>query len=313
MLVVISSALLPAVVTLFLGYLAAWRGDFGATEAAMLNRMVMNYALPLSLFAGTMAIPRTDLFADVPMALAVTACMVMAFFVVLAIARFICRHDLSTSTLEALVIAMPAIPFVGATVIGTLLGSDKATLPVTAGTLAMNLLLAPLALMLLALGARGSVADASRLSMPSIILSTLREPVVWAPLLAFVFILCGADLPRPLGHALLLLGHGSAGVALFATGIVMFTRRVSFTATIAVNVAARMILAPAAAWGLLCLSGQSPAVVRDVVVMMALPAAALSVIFAVRFKTAEQEMSSTLFFANLVAPFTLGAFIWLSA
>jgi malonate transporter len=46
----IVSALLPVVVTLMLGYVAGWHRDFDGKHAAILNRMVMLYALPLNLF-----------------------------------------------------------------------------------------------------------------------------------------------------------------------------------------------------------------------------------------------------------------------
>jgi predicted permease len=239
--------------------------------------------------------------------------MVGTFVVVLLAARYVLRRDLGTSALQALVVSMPAIPFVGATVLGSLVGDQQATLPVTAGTLAMNLVMAPLALILLAFGAADRGGSGAAPSGRSILLATLAEPVVWAPILAFALLLFGVGLPPAASQSLLLLGHVAAGVALFATGIVMFSRKVSLTPMVALNVFGRMILAPAGVWGLLSLSGLSHAPVREVVIMMALPAAALSVIFAVRFKTAEQEMSSTLFFANLLAPFSLGAFIWLSA
>jgi hypothetical protein len=36
----------------FINFFAAWHHDFGAAQASVLNRMVMLYALPMSLFAG---------------------------------------------------------------------------------------------------------------------------------------------------------------------------------------------------------------------------------------------------------------------
>jgi malonate transporter and related proteins len=44
--------LLPIVVTLVLGFFAAWHKDFSTDQASVMNRMVMLYALPMSLFAG---------------------------------------------------------------------------------------------------------------------------------------------------------------------------------------------------------------------------------------------------------------------
>ena len=54
MLNTILSALLPMVVTFLLGFVAAWHHDFVTKDASVLNRMVLVYAVPLALFAGSL-------------------------------------------------------------------------------------------------------------------------------------------------------------------------------------------------------------------------------------------------------------------
>ena len=70
MLETILGALLPMVVTFLLGFVAAWRGDFGPKDAAILNRMVLLYAVPLLLFAGTVSKPRAELSQALPLLIA---------------------------------------------------------------------------------------------------------------------------------------------------------------------------------------------------------------------------------------------------
>jgi len=53
MLSTVLGALLPVVVTILLGFVAAWHHDFDAKQASTLNRMVLLYAVPMGLFAGT--------------------------------------------------------------------------------------------------------------------------------------------------------------------------------------------------------------------------------------------------------------------
>jgi hypothetical protein len=43
-----------------LGFIAGWHHDFDAKQAAILNRMVMLQALPLSLFAGMAGMARNQ-------------------------------------------------------------------------------------------------------------------------------------------------------------------------------------------------------------------------------------------------------------
>ena len=61
MLDTILSALLPMVFTFLLGFVAARRHDFGSKDASTLNRMVLLYAVPMALFAGTVTTSRAAL------------------------------------------------------------------------------------------------------------------------------------------------------------------------------------------------------------------------------------------------------------
>ena len=70
MLNTILSALLPIVVTFLLGFVAAWHHDFGPTDAPILNRMVLRYAVPLVLFVGTVSTPRAQLSHDITLFIA---------------------------------------------------------------------------------------------------------------------------------------------------------------------------------------------------------------------------------------------------
>ncbi|MGC1684198.1 MAG: AEC family transporter [Candidatus Acidiferrales bacterium] len=73
MLDIILSALLPMVVTFLLGFVAARRHDFGSKDAPTLNRMVLQYAVPLALFAGTVTTSRAALSKDIPLVIALCA------------------------------------------------------------------------------------------------------------------------------------------------------------------------------------------------------------------------------------------------
>jgi predicted permease len=70
MLNTVTGAFLPMVVTFLLGFVAAWRHDFGSMEASTPNRMVLLYALPLTLFAGTVTTSRAGLSQDIPLVIA---------------------------------------------------------------------------------------------------------------------------------------------------------------------------------------------------------------------------------------------------
>jgi malonate transporter and related proteins len=56
----ILGALAPIVVTLLLGFVAAWRHDFPATDVLVLNRMALQYAVPVTRFVSAIGTPRAD-------------------------------------------------------------------------------------------------------------------------------------------------------------------------------------------------------------------------------------------------------------
>ena len=119
------------------------------------------------------------------------------------------------------------------------------------------------------------------------------------------------DIPAVLRQSLVLLGKATGGAALFASGIILYSRRISFSLPVAVSTAARNLVVPAAVWGMLALVGLPCESSQEAVLAMAIPTSSVCVILAVQFQTAEQEMASTLFFSTVLSLPTMGVFIWL--
>jgi malonate transporter len=308
----IVSALLPVVVTLMLGYVAGWHRDFDGKHAAILNRMVMLYALPLNLFASMMGIPRHQILGQGSLAIAIFIGMVGTYAIVFVVARFLCGRDLMSSSLQALAIGGPAVPFIGVPVLSPLFGAASA-MPISVASLVMNLTEVPVTLMLLSagVGAKKDAAVGGGSPVASHLVHALREPVVWAPLLALALVVVGVKPVSPIQESLFLLGQ-STGVALFASGIVLFSRRVAISLPTGISVLIRNIIVPTAAWALLLGARIEPETTRKAVLTLAMPTASLCVFLAVQYQTAEQEMASTLFFSTILSVVTMGAFIWLT-
>ena len=84
---VILGALLPVIVTLALGMLAGWHRDEDTAAAEALNRMVLVYALPLALFAGTITVSRQELVSAWPLLAALLAGTVLPYLAALLTGR----------------------------------------------------------------------------------------------------------------------------------------------------------------------------------------------------------------------------------
>src|ERR1700723_2983578 len=154
MLNTILGALLPMVVTFLLGFIAAWRHDLGPKDASILNRRVFLYAVPLTLFAGTVTTSRTALSQDIPLVIALCLAIIGLYGVVFLFHRIIFRFPTSVSALNALTASAPAVPFVGPAVLGDLFGGLSAV-PIAIASLVINLTVVPVTILLLTFDSTG--------------------------------------------------------------------------------------------------------------------------------------------------------------
>src|SRR3984885_8264128 len=154
MLDTILSALLPMVFTFLLGFLAAQRHDFGSKDASTLNRMVLLYAVPMALFAGTVTTSRAALSRDIPLVIALCVGIIGLYGVVFLLCRVAFHMQVSTSALSALTASAPAVPFVGPAALGDLFGGLSA-IPIATGSLVINITVVPITMLLLAFEATG--------------------------------------------------------------------------------------------------------------------------------------------------------------
>ena len=192
------TALAPVVVTLLLGFAAAWHQDFGVKDAAVLNRMVLLYAVPVALFVGTVGTPRGALVQDVAFAVAMCVAIVGMYALVFLFFRFMLRFSLSESVLAALAASAPAAPFMGPAILGDLLGKASA-ISIAIASLVINLVVVPVTIFGLGLG-KPPVASTARPTghysgFSEKLLETLKQPMVWAPLLAFALVLSDVKIP----------------------------------------------------------------------------------------------------------------------
>jgi hypothetical protein len=316
------------VVTFLLGFVAAWRHDFGSKDASTLNRMVLQYAVPLALFAGTVMTSREALSQDIPLVIALCVAIIGFYCVVFLFCRFILGMQVSTGALAALTASAPAVPFVGPAVLSDLLGGLSA-IPIAAASLVINLTVVPVTILLLALDStgRGSQKIAPALgeqehSAPSPrskasvfagkIVETVQEPIVWAPVLAFLIVLGGFRIPELIVHSLFLLGHASGGVALFACGIVLASGKIKFNRNIVLFVCLKNIMQPALVLGGLRWIGYGNPVVSEAVLTTAIPTMPIVIMFAMQYRVAQAEAASAVFLSVMGSIFSMAIFIALT-
>ena len=100
MLETVLGATLPVVASVLLGFVAGWRHDENPSTANPINTMVLRYALPLSLFAATVATPRAQLLAQGPLARILIIALVVP--VAFAFVQYMISRNMTASALQAL-------------------------------------------------------------------------------------------------------------------------------------------------------------------------------------------------------------------
>jgi hypothetical protein len=315
-------------VTFLLGFVAAWRHDFGSKDASTLNRMVLLYAVPLALFAGTVTTSRAALAQDISLVIALCVAIVGFYGVVFVFSRLVFRMQVSTSALAALTASAPAVPFVGPAVLGDLFGGLSA-IPIAIASLVINLTVVPVTILLLALDSAGRdpqentpVAQEGKhlASSPrpyssvfaAKLAETVKEPIVWAPVLAFFIVLSGFRFPQLIVHSLSLLGHASGGVALFACGIVLASGKIKVNRSVLFFVFLKNIVQPALVLGALRWIGYGNPIVSEAVLTTAIPAMPIVIMFALQYRVAQAEAASAVFLSVMTSVVTMGIFIALT-
>jgi malonate transporter len=314
-------ALLPMVVTFVLGFIAAWHRDLGRNDASILNRMVLLYAVPLALFAGTVTTSRTALSQDIPLVIALCIAIIALYGVVLLFSRIIFRVPMSVSALYALTASAPAVPFVGPAVLGDLFGGLSA-IPIAVASLVINLTVVPVTILLLTLDAARRDSSRTRLAakdkehlaaLATKLAETIKQPIVWAPVLAFIVVLSGLHIPQLIVHSLSLLGSASGGVALFASGIVLASGKMKANSHVWFLVFLKNILQPALVLGGLRWAGYGESIVSEAVLTTAIPTMPIVIMFALQYRVAQAEAASAVFLSVIGSVVTMGVFIALTS
>lgn len=317
-------ALLPIVVTILLGFVAAWHHDFNEKEASTLNRMVLLYAVPMGLFAGTVNTSRGVLSQDIPLVIALCAAVIGAYVVVLLFSRFAFRATISISALAALAVSAPAVPFIGPPVLGDLFGTASAV-PIGIGSLIINLTVVPVTILLLSLDAKQQSAQGetvlpkSEYSKPSysvfacMLFKTVKQPIVWAPVIAFAIVLVGIRIPSLLVHSLTLLGQAAGGVALFASGIILASERLAMSRSVVTLVALKNIVQPALLLVVLRFLAYHNPIVSQAVLTTAIPMMPIVIMLAVQYRIGQAEAAAEVFLSSVSSVITMGGFIALTS
>ena len=178
----ILTIIVPIFFVLLLGYAAGRARAFDSDQVAGINELVLDFALPASLFVGTVSTPRTQLLQQGPLFLALLLSVVGLYVVVLFLGRLLFRHTVADAALQAIMGSFAASPYFGPAVLSGAYGASSA-IALSMIAIILNLILVPTTLVLLGIsqetGRSGTTSSLGSLLGPALV-NAIKALLVWA-------------------------------------------------------------------------------------------------------------------------------------
>jgi len=299
------TALVPVFFGLGLGYYAGHRGRVDNRNVAALNVTLMHFVLPCSLFLGVGRTPPAVLRSQFPLLAILGIAMIAIYALAFLLERKVFRKSSSEASVQALTVSFSNNVAVGLPLLSSLFGASG-LLAVAAAIVAGVLIISPITLVLLEYN-----ADAENNARPLLkrlgpaMLSSIRRPVILAPLCALIFPITGHLLPASAAQTLDLVGKATTGLALFLTGLILSAQAVKVSSGVACGVLLKNIAQPALVVLLVFLFHQHGEIAREAVLLAAVPAGFFGTVFGSRYGVSSADASSTLVFSTLASIITL--------
>ena len=301
------TALVPVAFVVLLGFYAGRKGLVSEDGARNFSAYIVDFALPCTLFVGVFSFTPAQ-FTNVPYLATITLALVVPFVVGLGIAMFGYKKSRPESGLFACNCGFPDMAYFGLPVLMTVVGA-QGLLPVIVGNLVTSILLVPCIVLLLNHKNSGNEASPSLLSS---LLGTVKQPVVWAPVLGLVLMLMGFRLPPLIADSLKLIGGTTGGAALFTLGVLLSFLKFEIDFATIIVVVLKNFLMPALALGLSLLLHLSGPLAQGAIIAAACPAATLGAMFSAKFQVAQKTAPAEILVSNLFAIGTMAFWIFVA-
>ena len=302
----ILNALAPVAFVILLGFYAGRSKMLSAESAKSLSTVVVNFALPCVLFVSIFSFSPKQ-FEDVDYVMTLLIGICLPFFIALFMGIFVWKKPVGEASLFASNSGFPDMAYFGLPVVLTVIG-QQGMLPIIVGNIITSIVVIPVIMAMLHKG-QGSGPSPS---IGNIIVNTLKQPVVWAPLIGLILVLIGFKLPALATESLKLIGGISGGLALFTLGILLslLTPRVDMEVVFAVIL--KNLVMPALVVALALLFKLDPILAKGAVIIAACPAATMGAMLSSQFGVAQEKIPGQILASNVAAIVTMAMWIFIA-
>lgn len=299
----IISALAPVAFVMLLGFLAGKTKLINAEGAKSLSTAVVNFALPCILFVSIFSFSPKQ-FENIPYVLTLLIGIALPFFLAVFLALIVWKQPPGEAALFGSNSGFPDMAYFGLPVVLTVLG-QQGMLPIIVGNIITSLIIIPIIMAMLnkekSAGQSGGIAQ--------ILLNTIKQPVVWAPMVGLCLVLAGVQLPALATDSLKLFGNVSGGLALFTLGIMLSFLTLKIDRQVVVVVALKNFLMPALVLVLALAFKLDPVLAKGVIIIAACPAATMGAMLSSQYGVATEKIPGQILASNITAIFTMALWI----
>jgi malonate transporter len=305
---VLADALVPIFAGLLLGYIAGLRRVMDNQNVQNLIVFVMTFAVPCSLFLAIARTPRAALREQAGIVVVLTIVYSVLYVSTFFWARSGEKLPAPDSSVLALTISFPNVAAVGLPLLADIFGARS--LVTVATSIALGSVTISAVTLAFLESDRGGSGDAFSFRQIALSLGrAVKRPIVWAPLLGFVFSCAGLHLPSYLDRSLTVLASAAAGSALVLTGLVVSAQKFEFGGNTLVLVVLKNALQPVLALGLAIVLHLSIEQTRYVTLICAIPCGFFGLVFGKGFGSSPKLASSGLITSYVVSVATLPVWI----
>ena len=308
MIEIIGHALVPIFFVIALGYLGGLRGRIDNHHVAELNTLVMDYALPASLFVATATTPWQRMRGEEGIVLSIALGMMIPYLLWYLLARWrgVSRQESAT---EALTVALPNFAAAGLPIIQAVVGT-AGTVHVAVAIAAGSILPSPLTLLILELNKPSEDNVPRSRKIARAVWRAFTKRIVIAPVAGTLLSASGIALGPLLTSSLQLIGVSAGGVALFLTGLVLSSQPFRLNGNVAIGTITANMLQPALVWGLTLVLAIPTDQARIAILLAAMPSGFFGILFGINYKNVSENVGSTVIASTVLSLATVGFVIY---
>jgi malonate transporter len=312
----IISALLPVFLVMALGYFAGFRKLIDNQNVASLNVMLMQFALPLTLFISIARTPRPVIVSNAPLALALALGLSITFGLVAWTQRRVFHLDLGDTAVDTLTVSFPNFASIGLPLLLPIFG-PQAALTVAIAIAVGAVTISPMTLAMLEMHKATNAGGARRTSVTrqfGVALGrSVRKPIFIGPVLGLLFALSGLQLPALVATGFGPLTGATAGIGLFLTGLMLSAQPIHIGGNVVFGMLVKNIAQPLLVYGLATALGLPAQTARQAALLTAIPGGFFGLVFGASNGVRPPVAGATLVVSSLMGIVTLSVAIWLLA